>query len=761
MNVRLTLAAMATLFTWNAGMAAEDETDIRFGASPGLVGVNYMGDDLRIAIGVGDGDVQAELFGVLSADENSSWIGELWVSDQRGGAKLNYHWLGGASSLAEAAASSGDVYVGKSFIAVDQNQFDDRKLTAGLGMERSEWFWGVYAMKSLTGERLVSQSILTEVDVLSGFQGNQEYLQDQFTDTITRVFEHPYDYGAGARIGRYFDRHLWRLRGGVDYENGESSADQLTFSLGLEKFFADTGHSLALTAEYLNKSGPFEVDKTDTRALLMYRYSFGTIFKPRRDTIETKVERRIEPQAAVTERRLVKNRITIDHRLLFDLDSSYLRGASKDILQVLQQGFAAMEIIGLIKVTGHTCDLASDQYNQWLSERRAKSVADLLADLGTSAESMVVSGMGEQQPRVANDSEANREKNRRVEIEFLTLEQKSSEEEVSAAIAGSTEVTWEREAITDPAWIERALRNPIQHKRTVDVYRLEESATSTRLGERVFINTFPEAADDAATTWQDQPISINVLLNDQDADGDVLSIIEFSQPSNGTVAVNGDDSLSYTPAPGFFGVDSFTYTIADARDAQSTATVTIEVIELPPLIANDDTASTVRNVAVAIAVLDNDQGDDPGVVSVGSPAYGTAVLTGNIVTYTPTRDYTGDDSFSYQISDAFGSTAQATVAITVGPSNQTPVAVDDAASTSKNTSLVIDVLANDSDADGDALTITSVTRMTEFGFGEITADNKILYTPMPGWWGGDELTYTIDDGFGGSATAIIVLDVLP
>ena len=86
--------------------------------------------------------------------------------------------------------------------------------------------------------------------------------------------------------------------------------------------------------------------------------------------------------------------------------------------------------------------------------------------------------------------------------------------------------------------------------------------------------------------------------------------------------------------------------------------------------------------------------------------------------------------------------------------------MDDAAATRKNTAVTIDVLANDSDPDGDALTIISVTDLTEFGSAVITPDNMILYTPMPNWWGGDQLNYTISDGFGGEATATITLSVI-
>ena len=74
--------------------------------------------------------------------------------------------------------------------------------------------------------------------------------------------------------------------------------------------------------------------------------------------------------------------------------------------------------------------------------------------------------------------------------------------------------------------------------------------------------------------------------------------------------------------------------------------------------------------------------------------------------------------------------------------------------------MVIDVLANDSDPDGDPLSIISVSpRETGFGVVEIQSDNTILYTPNPGWWGGDEFVYTVSDGFGGEASARVTLTI--
>ncbi len=758
---KLGVVAGVLLATVGAGRAS-DEGAVRLVGSDGNARVSYIGDDIRIGVGIdSEGELQGEYLHVFGKRDKSNWIGELWVADERGGLKLNYHWLNGASSREQAALHQDDVRVGKVFVAVDRNQDNDRKATLGVGFEGPLMFWGAYVMKSTTGSRLVSETIDTETTRLTGTIGNQQFVQDQFTDTITRVFHHPYDQGVGVRVGRYFDDHLVRLRGGLDYEEGRFSADQVTLSLGAEKFFAGTGHSVALDAEYLSKSGDFEVDDDDVRAILWYRYSFGQSYQPRRAALERRTEVPVPAVPEVREKRLIKNDVTVSETALFDLDRSAIRPDATGVLDGLVARLGTLELAGPIRITGHTCDLASDEYNMGLSRRRAEAAAGYLSARGVDPAKLEIRWLGESSPRVPNDGqEANRRLNRRVEIEFVSIEEITEDVVVKAAVPSSTGFEWRREEIDDPAWLERALKNPVRHKREVDTYRFVETATETRLGPQIIVNTFPGAADDTAVTDQEQPVVIDVLANDSDPDGDALSVIALTQPGSGMAALNADQSVTYTPNAGFFGIDTFGYTIADPGGGQSMATVTVTVIERPPAVANDDAASTLRTQPVTIDVLVNDQGQGLSVTQVASPANGTASLQGGQVVYTPERAFVGTDTFTYQATDQFGQTDEARVTVTVAPFNQDPVAVGDAAVTAKETPVVIDVLANDFDPDGDPLTIVAVTETTPFGRAEITPDNRVLYVPNPGWWGGDELSYTIDDGFGGQATATVVLEVI-
>ena len=169
----------------------------------------------------------------------------------------------------------------------------------------------------------------------------------------------------------------------------------------------------------------------------------------------------------------------------------------------------------------------------------------------------------------------------------------------------------------------------------------------------------------------------------------------------------------YTPANNFTGNDSFTYSVKDTEGASTlaaTVTVTVVPVNDAPL-ANPDFATTAEETPVSIDVLANDSDSDNALnvnsLSIASgPSNGSAVVestTGTIL-YTPKKDYTGNDSFTYSIQDVEGTTSlAATVTITVTPVNDAPVAVDDAALTDKNSSVNIQILLNDFDVDNEVV----------------------------------------------------------
>jgi VCBS repeat-containing protein len=184
------------------------------------------------------------------------------------------------------------------------------------------------------------------------------------------------------------------------------------------------------------------------------------------------------------------------------------------------------------------------------------------------------------------------------------------------------------------------------------------------------VNHPPVAGDDTAVTSQNTSVTINVLNNDSDPNGDALAVTSVTPGTHGSVTITGS-SVTYTPDSGFAGIDSFTYAISDGKGGTDTARVTITVtvtnINNPP-VARDDSATTSQDTPITVDVLDNDSdpdGDMFSVASVGLAGNGSVTNNGNNVTYTPALNFTGSDSFTYTISDGHDGTDTATVTITV------------------------------------------------------------------------------------------------
>ncbi|GEM_PF-3275874 len=191
-------------------------------------------------------------------------------------------------------------------------------------------------------------------------------------------------------------------------------------------------------------------------------------------------------------------------------------------------------------------------------------------------------------------------------------------------------------------------------------------------------NQGPVAVDDRATTEQETPVTIPVLDNDTDPNGDPLTVIEVASPSNGTAVANPDGTITYTPDPGFVGTDVFSYTISDGRGGTDTARVTVTVVTQlnDPPVARDDAVTTDVNTPVVVRVLANDFDPNPGDTLrvtriVSSPRRGTVQLRADgTVRYTPEAGFLGTDTFAYEVCDdgtpALCDTATVTVEVAIG-----------------------------------------------------------------------------------------------
>ncbi|AUC76246.1 Ig-like domain-containing protein [Olleya sp. Bg11-27] len=265
------------------------------------------------------------------------------------------------------------------------------------------------------------------------------------------------------------------------------------------------------------------------------------------------------------------------------------------------------------------------------------------------------------------------------------------------------------------------------------------------------------ANDDAYTTTPGADVTQNVLVNDNDIEGDDQTVTTNTNPTNGTVTIDSNGNFTYTPNSGFNGTDSFTYTICDDNTDQACDTATV-YITIGGIANTTDAIADINNTfqdeEVSGNVLTNDEdfeGDNQTVTANTNPANGTVTIdaAGNY-TYTPNAGFTGEDTFTYTICDDGSPQAcdTATVYIEVlpvsGPGNEAPIANADTATTPEGTPINIPVISNDFDPDGDTITVTNTTTPDN---GTVTVDptGVITYTPNDGFTGEDTFTYTICD----------------
>jgi len=289
------------------------------------------------------------------------------------------------------------------------------------------------------------------------------------------------------------------------------------------------------------------------------------------------------------------------------------------------------------------------------------------------------------------------------------------------------------------------------------------------------MNDPPIGVDDAFTVDEDSPNNVlDVLANDSTGDdtGETLTVIAVSSGSaGGTITIGaGGANVRYTPAPNFFGTETFTYTLSDGNGGTATATVTVTVnpVNDNPTAVNDSFTVTEDSVNNSLNPLANDSSaPDVGetltiiAVSAGSRG-GTITISEDKLTliYTPAPNVYGTETFTYTISDGNGGTATATVTMTINNTNDPPTGVADTVQAYKNTKAVFDVLANDlSDPDpAETLTITAVGTPSNGGTVAIV-NGKIEYTPAPNFVGTETFTYTVTDAGGLSDTVTVTVNV--
>jgi hypothetical protein len=235
------------------------------------------------------------------------------------------------------------------------------------------------------------------------------------------------------------------------------------------------------------------------------------------------------------------------------------------------------------------------------------------------------------------------------------------------------------------------------------------------------------------------------------------------------VAITGGGTgLTYDPTTNLNGADSFTYTISDGNGGTDTATVNVTITPQNDAPTADDDSITVLEDAAAtsVPVLTGDsdiEGDELDIISVTQGSKGSVAITGGGtgVTYKPGANRSGTDTFTYTVSDGNGGTDTATVSVTITPvQDDTPNAVNDSATVPTGPAVAIPVLANDTDLDGDPLTIVSKTNGAHGTVTVTGGGSGLTYDPAPLFSGTDQFSYTVSDGFV-TDTATVLVTVTP
>ncbi|MEC9476847.1 MAG: tandem-95 repeat protein [Planctomycetota bacterium] len=293
-------------------------------------------------------------------------------------------------------------------------------------------------------------------------------------------------------------------------------------------------------------------------------------------------------------------------------------------------------------------------------------------------------------------------------------------------------------------------------------------------------NDAPVANNDLGNSvLEDHFIIIDVLDNDLDVDGDQMQVATITSGALGSTTLLPNQSIMYMPDPDANGNDTFSYTITDNAGGQDTATVgvTIKPINDAPLAGlipafpmPEDGVRTIQ-ASTILAVASDADGDPLSIWSVEEPAHGSVQVIPDAfgvissLIYTPDANYFGFDEFTYEVTDgqiengAF-STGQGLIRFNILPVNDVPVANNDANLTvAGGEELSIAPTANDSDPDGDLLTLIGLLSGPFHGSAVINSDSTLTYTADDNFVGNDTMIYVVQDGHGGSATATIVVTV--
>lgn len=255
----------------------------------------------------------------------------------------------------------------------------------------------------------------------------------------------------------------------------------------------------------------------------------------------------------------------------------------------------------------------------------------------------------------------------------------------------------------------------------------------------------------------------SVTLEGRDIDGDPLTFNVVTAPTLGTLT--GDaPNLTYTANDDDDAVDSWTFTVSDGEVTSEEATVTVFIsgttLDNAPPVATSSDVTTAEDTPITLTLTGEDEDDDPlSVIILAPPLSGTLTGDPSTPTWTPAPDFVGEDSLRFIVNDGKDDSEPATVALTVTPVNDPPLADDAALTTEEDTPLAFSLSGLDVDDDLDQLRFTVLEGPNH---GELSGDPPTLvYTPDEDFHGEDSLRFAINDGELDSDAATVTLTVTP
>ncbi|MEN4053649.1 tandem-95 repeat protein [Sulfurimonas sp. NWX79] len=234
--------------------------------------------------------------------------------------------------------------------------------------------------------------------------------------------------------------------------------------------------------------------------------------------------------------------------------------------------------------------------------------------------------------------------------------------------------------------------------------------------------------------------AILTLLSATATDGTNSANVTITDAANGLITFNAAEAGTYI----------LSYTFSDEYNATVDGTHTVLVTLSDAPVATADTVTIPEDTNATIDVLANDTDDNNAIASVEIVSEATngvtVVETNNSVTYRPNPNFNGTDYFTYKVTDEDGGFDEANVTVTITAVNDAPAAVDDVNTTQEDTNITFNVVANDSDADGDDFNITAVSQGENGSVTFDVASGTVTYSPDANFNGVDTFAYTISDG---------------